>query len=145
MSHIKLSSTLNTAIRLLARREHSAQELSQKLRHKGFAQEEIRDTIHICQERNYLSDERFCEQFCRMRMQQGYGPFRIEQELQSRGVEAHIIERILHECAPHWENIMLQVVQKKTQGKKNLDLQAHAKLKRFLYSRGFPAELIHKI
>lgn len=142
MPKIKAPSAINAAIGLLARREHSAQELRQKLQKKGLSKDDVAVAVLACQERGYQSDMRFCEQFCRLRIQQGYGPIRIEQELKARGIAAPLIELTVHGHTIDWDNIVLQLIQKKTKGKLLSNLQERLKIKRYLYYRGFPAELI---
>jgi regulatory protein len=81
-----MTKTLDCALRLLTRREHSTKELSDKLKQKGFPQEEISDVIESCQRLNLQSDQRFTEHYVRWRIRQGYGPLKISHELRVRGI-----------------------------------------------------------
>ena len=73
------------AMRLLTRREHSSQEIKQKLVYKGFDSALIENLIKELRQENLLSDERFAESYVRSRISRGYGPSRIRQELRQRG------------------------------------------------------------
>ncbi len=75
-----------TALRLLARREHSRLELDLKLRQRGVDRNVIDSVLDDFEERGWLSDERFAEVFVRQRMDAGYGPMRILADLQQRGI-----------------------------------------------------------
>ena len=75
-----------TALRLLARREHSRLELSMKLRQRRVDAGVIEDVLDDFEERGWLDDGRFAEVFVRQRMDAGYGPLKILADLQQRGV-----------------------------------------------------------
>ena len=74
------------ALRLLARREHSRQELAMKLRQRRLPQEIIETVLDEYERENWLDDARFADVFARQRMDMGYGPVRIQAELQQRGI-----------------------------------------------------------
>ncbi|GGY71299.1 regulatory protein RecX [Marinobacter zhanjiangensis] len=75
-----------TALRLLARREHSRLELSMKLRQRRVDAGVIEEVLDDFEEKGWLDDERFAEVFVRQRMDAGYGPLKILADLQQRGV-----------------------------------------------------------
>ena len=70
----KQTSIRNTAMNLLARREHSATELLQKLKQREHAEEDILKAIEELQADNLQSDARFAESFINQRVNAGYGP-----------------------------------------------------------------------
>ncbi|MBJ6138896.1 regulatory protein RecX [Marinobacter litoralis] len=76
----------SAALRLLARREHSRQELSLKLRQRQIEQPLIDQVLDEYEEEGWLDDYRFADVYSRQRMDAGYGPVRITAELQQRGV-----------------------------------------------------------
>ncbi|MBU2955105.1 regulatory protein RecX [Marinobacter sp. F3R08] len=75
-----------TALRLLARREHSRLELSLKLRQRKVSGDIIDAVLDEYEAEGWLDDERFADVYARQRMDLGYGPLRILGELQQRGV-----------------------------------------------------------
>ena len=101
------------AVRLLSRREHSAQEITQKLSRKGFAIELINQlTQNLCDE-GLLSDERFAASYTRSRTSGGFGPARIRQELRQRGVSDEIIAATIISDATHWFELAHKVREKR--------------------------------
>ena len=59
------------AMRLLTRREHSCQELQQKLKIKGFGESLIEQITGDLKQQGLLSDERFAESYLRFRRNKG--------------------------------------------------------------------------
>lgn len=140
-----MSKVLTHAVRLLARRAHGSLELKSKLRQKGYAEQEVHDALETCQRLHYQSDEMFCEQLCRIRFQQGYGPLRIRQELQAKGIAKELIEQCLTCESLDWHQAAQAVWEKKASSYSELTLKEQQKLQRFLLYRGFPADLIRQI
>lgn len=79
------------AVRLLARREHSASELVSKLTRKGWPAALVDEVVAELAEAGLQSDSRFAESFARQRAERHYGPRRIEAELSQRGVSRPLI------------------------------------------------------
>ncbi|KTD53103.1 recombination regulator RecX [Legionella quinlivanii] len=140
-----MSKAFDSALRLLARREHGANELAQKLAHKGFERLDIENAVDKCQQLNYQSDERFIASFCRQRIGQGYGPQRIIQELQLKGLAKDLILEIINEQNLSWETLAREVIQKKFRQIEEQDFVARQKQQRFLQNRGFSFEIINKL
>ena len=82
---------------MLSRRDHSRLELARKLRQKGAVVEEIEPLLEELESFGYLDDERFCQNFIRYRSGKAWGLSRYRQELQSRGVNSDIVNRVLEE------------------------------------------------
>ncbi|TBW53307.1 regulatory protein RecX [Marinobacter halodurans] len=76
----------SVALKLLARREHSRQELRLKLMQRKLAPDVIDPVLDDYEQEGWLDDARFADVYARQRMDLGYGPLRIESELQQRGV-----------------------------------------------------------
>lgn len=133
------------AIRLLMRREHGAHELALKLATKGHAKETIEAALLLCQQRGWQSDARFAEQLCRLRVRQGYGPIRIQKELQALQVARPLIDLALQKEADHWISHALLVWQKKVKTLGPLSYVALQKQKQFLLYRGFTHETIEAV
>jgi len=124
------------AIHLLARREHSRHELSQKLIQKGFSPSDIENALDSLEERGWLSDRRFTESWIRHRIHGGYGWYRIRAELQEKGVHSDIVQEVYEEQTINWSELAIQVWQKKYRSLPN-DWNEKAKQMRFMQYRGF--------
>ena len=135
------------ALYYLGKREYSRLELQKKI--NAFAQELEIDTQNIknllsdLEENNWLSDQRFTEQFIFSKKNK-YGVEKIRYELKMRGVDDTIINSELVKIKS--ENYLLA---KKIWSKK-FDNTPHSqeernKQIRFLQGRGINIELIHKI
>lgn len=79
------------AVRLLARREHSASELVSKLTRKGWPAALVDEVVAELAGSGLQSDSRFAESFARQRAERHYGPRRIEAELNQRGVSRPLV------------------------------------------------------
>ena len=77
---------LNTALRILTRRDHSKHELSQKLTARGYPREIIDNVISRCERFDYINDERTAQVFIRQLHRKGYGQRRIRAELNLKGL-----------------------------------------------------------
>lgn len=142
----------------LARREHSFHELSQKLARKypeHNCDELILPTLRRLKEENLQSDHRFTESYVRHRRNNGFGPLKIEYELNQKGVSSELIKTELYNDGNDWRRLCRQTLTRRfpeTSTNPNLEAQQHtdssAMLKdlqrkqRFLLQRGFSSELI---
>jgi len=136
------------ALRLLAMREHSEQQLWKKLEQREFDEVEISDAIETLKAENYLSDERFAESYLRSRQMKCYGPVRIRLELKERGVAANIIDNIFNqqdETESSWYDIMQQAYYRKYGDSQPEDYQDKAKRCRYLQNRGFSSSDIMQL
>jgi len=125
------------AIDILSRREHSRLELRQKLLTKGFPTELIEMVLQQLVQDNLLSEERFIDNFIHSRINKGYGPLRIQQELRQRGIEKEMIQQAIDNNDEKWQQSAIQVRQKRfgtSLPKTPLERQ---KQSRFLLYRGF--------
>ena len=80
------------ALRLLARREHTRQELESKLSPHAGNTEDLQNLISGLKQKNQLSEERFAEERAR-RLSRKYGAARIRQDLKAKGVSEELISR----------------------------------------------------
>ena len=129
-----------TAMNLLARREHSTQELRDKLLTRGFEDDEIVPALQTLSREGLLSDERFTESFIHSRMERGSGPVKIRAELRQRGVADEIITNWLDERDRVWLERAESVRCKKFGSALPVDYKEKARQARFLQYRGFSAE-----
>lgn len=122
---------------LLARREHSMQELRTRLRRR-FADEAVVDEqlVRLADE-NLQSDARFAENYVRHRVDRGYGPLRLRAELRERGVADADAETALEACAVDWNELASTVLRKKYGQDEPRDLKEKSRRVRFMQHRGF--------
>ena len=130
---------------LLARREHSAVELVNKLKSRGFEEEEIEDAVSQLQEDGLQSDERFAESYIHHRFNAGYGPTKITYELHQRGVSDRLINLFLDELDVDWDDHMQQQRIRKFGDTIPDDYAQKMKQARFLQNRGFSAEAVMRL
>ncbi len=136
---------MDAAVRMLARREHSAQELIAKLIAKGIKQEVAATVVDELNSRNLVSDQRFMEALIAARVRRGYGPLRIRQELQQRGVQQALAEECLAVHDPVWLERLHRVWSKKFAGVTPKNYAEWARQARFLQHRGFSTEQIKQV
>lgn len=133
------------AMDLLARREHSHHELYQKLLQKGFDSDDIEAALERLLSDGLLDDGRFAEGYTRYRVQAGFGPIRISQELRERGIDDRVIQDLIWQSDIEWDERLRQAWLKKYNQVVPFGSKAYATQLRFLTQRGFVPESIHKV
>lgn len=145
-----MSSPRNHALRLLAKQEYSTHELREKLAKKFPDQTEaIEEVLIVLKERDWLSDERFCESFIHDQLLTTKpGPLKIMQKLASKGVSRDFAQE---QVALHYpEEKQLEIVQELAEkkrseivrrGKLSNDFKIRQKVIIFLVSRGFSFDI----
>jgi regulatory protein len=111
----------NKSLDLLSRREHSVFELTQKLKKRYGLNKLINDVIIRLQESNLLDDQRFAEAYIKVRARKGFGPRRIDAELQQRKVSEAIINQELS-MIENWNELALFAFKKKFSSKSRVFL-----------------------
>jgi len=132
----------DTALRILAQREHSATELKRKLANKGFALADIETLVKELENQHWLDEARFAEMLVRSRVAQGYGPLHIRQDLRQRGVAENTQSLALETYADQWQECARQARCKRFGNSPPHTLKERAKQARFLTYRGFTSEQI---
>ena len=103
----------NSAMRLLARREHSRAELRGKLVGRGFENDSVEELLQGLEDQDFLSDERFAMSLIASRAETGYGPKRIDLELRNRGVSEELAREALAKAEVDWgQQVTDQAVRK---------------------------------
>ena len=146
---------LDRAIRILAMRDHSEQELRRKLAAPVMSKngpealdvtpEEVDKVVEWCIENRYLDDERFVRQFIASRSRKGYGPARVRQELKQKGISRETIEPAMRECVIDWAQLAKEQAQRKYGEPLPTVFAEKVKIQRFLLYRGFLMEDIQEI
>jgi regulatory protein len=129
------------ALKLLARREHSARELQRKLAARGITHEDAAAAVAHAASEGWQADARYAEMLVRSRVSQGYGPVRIEAELEVAGVAAEHIAAALDAADVDWRELAREQHAKKF-GAPPRSSAERAKQYRYLQGRGFDANQI---
>ena len=137
-----MNEAMACAVRLLTRREHSAYELTNKLVKKGFSNQEATEAVLECKRLGLQSEARFVESVCRARINQGYGPIRIHQELQQFQIDNELIDEALRQEQDNWLSYAIKAWKKKYKHQDNVTYPAVQKQKHFLLYRGFSIDTI---
>lgn len=146
---------LDRAIRILAMRDHSEQELRRKLTAPVMTkngpepidapEEDVEKVIVWCHENHYLDDMRFVKQFIASRSRKGYGPVRIRQELGQKGIGRSDIEQAMRECEIEWSVLARHQAERKYGDPLPSTFPEKVKIQRFLLYRGYLMEDIQEI
>lgn len=129
------------ALRLLGRREHSARQLSHKLKAGGAESETADSVIASLAESGWQSDPRYAETLVRSRIGQGYGPLRIRAELAMAGLPDHLIREALDAADCDWTQLAIET-QARRFGAPPATIDEKQKQWRTLAQRGFGSEHI---
>ena len=132
------------AVNLLARREHSQEELRKKLRKAEFEIDEINVAIQKLAKIDLQSDLRFAENYLHYRSQRGFGSQKIKFELNERGVDKQTINAVFEQEDIDWFFLAVLARNKRFGQKAPDDLKNRAKQQRFLQYRGFTHEQINE-
>lgn len=133
------------ALNLLTRREHSHIELRNKLISKGYNTDDVNAVLCALIAEGLQSDERFAENYTKMRANRGYGSLSIKAELRERGLSDEIINKTINAEDNFWMDNAKKIWRKKFGGKMPSSLQERAKQVRFLQYKGFNTEQIKNV
>lgn len=131
------------AVQLLSRRDHGEFELQQKLKLKGFDEDEIQQALDYCIGHGWMDDLRYAKSQIRQHVYKGHGKLRIQQELKMKQVADYVIEQAFDEEPQDWFELAKETAHKKFKGEKAVDQKAYVKQIRFLQYRGFDFEQIN--
>ncbi|BBO91093.1 regulatory protein RecX [Desulfosarcina ovata] len=139
---------MESAFRILARRDHTCQELSVKLRAKGFARSAIDHALKRCRDLGYLNDDRVAGAMAGQLARRGYGPLRIRQTLLQKGLDEGLVDRLTGQWCGEDDQVRTarRLLEKR---RSRLDRESDAwkrrqKAYRYLAGRGFEADAIHR-
>lgn len=132
------------ALAYLTRREHSRFELKLKLRNAAEP-DEIDQLLDELATKGLQSNARYTEVLVRTRVQAGFGPVRIRQELKQHAIDASLIQQHLPEDQDYWQPHLHKVWQKKYHSNKSSDRKDTARQMRFLLQRGFDQRMVIKL
>jgi regulatory protein len=129
------------ALRLLARREHTRQELERKLTPHAGSSDDLKGLLAGLKQKNQLSEERFAEERARQ-LSRKYGAARIRQDLKAKGVSEELISRF---SSSEDEMQRAREILERKYRTPAATREEKAKRMRFLQSRGFSSEVIFSL
>lgn len=125
-----------TALDRLSRRDHSAEELRQKLRGEGYDATLIDALIEQLRAEKLLDDGRYLENFVAYHAARGQGPNRIRMGLRSLGLSGAQVETAL-DAYPDWGIQLKRAREKKFGTSLPTNYADRQRQARFLAYRGF--------
>ena len=141
----KPTSAYQKALDLLSRRDHFRRELVEKLRHRGFPDDEIDAALGRCEDLGLVDDQKLAARFVEVRAAtRGWGPHRLAAELQHRGVSAADAERNAHltpEMAEEAMKAALRRIELRAPEGWWRDGQRRARMVSSLITRGFETDI----
>ena len=123
--------------RMLARREHSFNEIMRKLQQKGIASDAFMPILEEFKDADIQSDARFAESRARALYLKGKGPRAIKLDLQQYGVDESTAEHAMREIDADWFESAKKVKEKKFGEFYENEFALRQKQKQFLQYRGF--------
>ena len=128
------------AVALLARRDYSSGELTQKLRGDGYSAAAVHAVISDLIEHRFLDDARYAAHFVGYHAERGHGPLRIRRDLGAFDLEDTLIETALESA--DWAQRAREVRIRKFGLTVPGNWREKARQARFLQYRGFSADHI---
>lgn len=131
---------------LLARRDHSRLELTQRLARHGEA-EEIDAVLTHLEDAGLLSDARYAESFVRARAQR-FGAIRLRHELRRKGIADELIDAAIAEendANGSGEFERARAIWRRKFALPPVDARDYGRQARFLQSRGFRADVVRRV
>ena len=145
-AEISHQQAMNTAVRILANRDHSKYELKQKLRKRGVTNKVIDTVMLECERFNYINDPRTAHVYISQLKRKCFGKRYIFMALKKKHLIGPAIENILLENYPdadEFENAGKLLEKKMGTFEREADQRKRRqKIYRFLYARGFKTEII---
>ena len=133
------------AMDLLARREHSEQELRQKLKSREYEVDTIDEVLQGLKSDRLLSDERFAEAYVNHRYNAGVGQLKIRYELRQKGITDLVADEFLASFSERWDQLMVQQRVRKYGESIPVDYAERMKQARFLQNKGFSPESVMRL
>ena len=127
------------ALRLLARREHSRDELARKLSPYAESPEILEGLLRERESRKQLSNSRFAEVRAHW-LARKYGAAKIRQDLRAKGIEEELVAHVSSQDELQRARTILERKYRHAATTR----EERAKRARFLQSRGFSFETIYQ-
>ena len=108
-------------------------------------EDDIERVIQYCYEHNWLNDQKFTVTFMHSYANKGYGPRRIQLELQKKGINRELITLALTECDIDWQEYTHRVLIKRFKPPFCSDRKSKLKVVNYLMYKGFHLEDINDV
>jgi regulatory protein len=129
------------ALRLLARREHSREELARKLSPHAESPEAVEIVLDLLVSKRFLSNERFAEVRAHW-LGRKYGAAKIRDDLRSKGIPEELAAR----AAPAVDEVeKARAILARKYRDPATTREERARRARFLQGRGFSGDVIHRL
>lgn len=112
---------------------------------RGYEEASIRTVVEALGKEGLQSDNRYTENYIHNRIEKGYGPVRIVQELREKGIDDELISLQIAEQEPDWLQLAGKARIKRFGHKLPQNFREQAKQSRFLQQRGFSGEHIGRL
>ncbi len=134
------------ALMLLGYRERSLPEIKMRMRQKGYEEKLIEKVVKYLKNRNLINDKRFARLWAESRIKKGYGSWRIQSELEQKGVNREIVDDILKDLYSGIDEVQVAVdlVKKKRWLLKDPQ-RVTKRVSNLLRRRGFSFEVISNV
>ena len=130
--------------RYLAGRERAPAEVRQYLNKRGILRSWHDRILEKLQAMDLINEVRFCRGRIEHRLRNGQGPRRVEQELQSVGIDRNVARECLAEIEEDsWEAICLELAEEKLKAWMQRE-DAYWKIMQFLAYRGFESSMAER-
>jgi len=143
MKACKTEGPLETAVRLLAKRELTELELRQKLLRKEFSRSEVDETVDALHGKGYINDEKVAQRTIeKLVADKKHGIRGISEKLRQRGLKISG-EQLRASCSEDEEwAIALELLHKHFS---SLEADIFPRLARFLGNRGFSSGILRRL
>lgn len=134
------------ALMLLGYRERSLREIKIRMRQKGYEEKLVEKVVKYLKDRNLINDKRFTQLWAESRIKKGYGRWRIQSELEQKGVNREIADEILKDLYSGIDEVQvaLDLVEKKRWVSKEPP-RLTERVSNLLRRRGFSFEVISNV
>ena len=136
------------ALKTLARRMHTAQEIERGLAERGWPSCTVERIVDDLKERGYIDDAKFAEMWVASRSERRlHGRFRLLRDLLAKGVEEGIATAVIQDLLPREREVAIarKAAEKRARTLKVSGIRAAAALQRHLRSKGFNAQVIQAV
>lgn len=131
-------------VRLLARREHSARELQQKLQLRGFDHKTIEKVLAKAQQLGWQSDQRYLEVWLRSCLARGDGIQKIRAAAAQKGIQGELLEQALQDQEPDWVEQCYERLVRRFGHTPPQDPKERNRIMRHLMQRGYRLDQIQQ-
>ena len=132
------------AVALLARRDFTSRELSERLIEQGFGEAMAVSVVTELLRQGVLDDGRYAQNYVAYHAGRGQGPVRIAAELRRRGLAPELVEAALA-GGPDWPALARKVCRAKFGLQPPASWAERARQARFLQYRGFSSDHIRAV